>query len=83
MVKVIGVRFKAVGKIYYFDPGSIELKAGDGAIVETARGMEYGNVVIAHKEIDEDGSKHQENINRFSPCIKQQACDQQQNILFF
>ncbi len=53
MVKVIGVRFKAVGKIYYFDPGSIELKAGDGAIVETARGMEYGNVVIAHKEIDE------------------------------
>ena len=53
MVKVIGVRFKAVGKIYYFDPDSIELKAGDGVIVETARGVEYGDVVLADKEIDE------------------------------
>lgn len=53
MVKVIGVRFKAVGKIYYFDPDSIELKAGDGVIVETARGVEYGDVVLAYKEIDE------------------------------
>ena len=54
MVKVIGVRFKAVGKIYYFDPDSIELKAGDGVIVETARGVEYGEVVLTGKEIDEE-----------------------------
>ena len=53
MVKVIGVRFKAVGKIYYFDPANIELKTGDGVIVETARGVEYGDVVLAGKEIDE------------------------------
>jgi len=53
MVKVIGVRFKAVGKIYYFDPDSIELKVGDGVIVETARGVEYGDVVLADKVIDE------------------------------
>jgi len=53
MVKVIGVRFKAVGKIYYFDPDSIELKPGDGVIVETVRGVEYGKVVLADKEIDE------------------------------
>lgn len=53
MVKVIGVRFKAVGKIYYFDPGSVKLKAGDGVIVETVRGVEYGDVVLVDKEIDE------------------------------
>ncbi len=52
MVKVIGVRFKAVGKIYYFDPASVALKAGDGVIVETVRGVEYGDVVLADKEID-------------------------------
>ena len=53
MVKVIGVRFKAVGKIYYFDPASVKLKAGDGVIVETVRGVEYGDVVLVDKEIDE------------------------------
>lgn len=54
MVKVIGVRFKAVGKIYYFNPGTVELEAGDGVIVETARGVEYGKVVLTGKEIDEE-----------------------------
>jgi cell fate regulator YaaT (PSP1 superfamily) len=51
MEKVIGVRFKRVGKIYYFLPGKIEFKEGDHAIVETARGMEYGEVVVAEKEV--------------------------------
>ncbi len=53
MEKVIGVRFKSVGKVYYFLPGDITFKEGDHAIVETARGMEYGEVVIVDKEVGE------------------------------
>ena len=53
MIKVIGVRFKPVGKIYYFSPGDEKIAVGDGVIVETARGTEYGTVVMAEKEIDE------------------------------
>ncbi len=53
MEKVIGVRFKRVGKIYYFLPGNITFAEGDHAIVETARGMEYGEVVIVEKEVSE------------------------------
>lgn len=49
MEKVVGVRFKKAGKIYYFSPGDLEIKAGDSVVVETARGMEYGNVVVAPK----------------------------------
>lgn len=50
---VVGVRFKAAGKIYYFDPTSLALEVNDGVIVETARGMEYGTVVIAPRSVDE------------------------------
>lgn len=50
---VVGVRFKKAGKIYYFDPGSITLVAGDHVIVETARGLEYGQVVIGPREVAE------------------------------
>ena len=46
MAKVIGVRFKPVGKIYYFDPLDFEIFQGDAVIVETARGIEYGEVVL-------------------------------------
>ncbi len=53
MTKVIGVRFKSVGKIYYFDPDGQAFAAGDGIIVETARGTEYGYVAMTEKEIDE------------------------------
>jgi cell fate regulator YaaT (PSP1 superfamily) len=44
--QVVGIQFKNTGKTYFFDPGALELKAGDGVIVETARGLEYGTVVI-------------------------------------
>lgn len=54
MFKVVGIRFKSVGKIYYFDPDGIELAKGDSAIVETARGVEFGEVVLANKEVTED-----------------------------
>lgn len=49
---VVGVRFKPAGKIYYFDPADIPLQLNDGVIVETARGMEYGSVVIAPRSVD-------------------------------
>ncbi len=53
MIDVSGVRFKKTGKIYYFDPKDIETKIGDNVIVETARGIEYGKVVIK-KELKEE-----------------------------
>ena len=54
MVKVTGVRFKKMGKIYYFDPGELEMENGIHVVVETSRGIEYGLVVIAEKEVEED-----------------------------
>ena len=54
MTKVIGVRFRTAGKIYFFSPGEFEIKQGDHVIVETARGVEYGRVVSAPKEVDDD-----------------------------
>ncbi|NLK72704.1 MAG: stage 0 sporulation family protein [Clostridiales bacterium] len=54
MVKVIGVRFKKAGKIYYFDPDQFEINAGDKVIVETARGIEYGHVVVGMKMVSEE-----------------------------
>ena len=53
MVKIIGVRFRNVGKVYYFIQGPGKIKAGDHVIVETARGVEYGTVVLGPKEVDE------------------------------
>lgn len=54
MTKVIGVRFRKAGKIYFFSPGKLEIQRGDQVIVETARGVEFGNVVSGPKEV-EDG----------------------------
>ena len=53
MSEIIGVRFKRVGKVYYFDPSGIRFNVGDGAIVETVRGVEYGEVVIANRTAQE------------------------------
>ena len=54
MIKVIGVRFRTAGKIYFFSPGGLELKAGDKVLVETARGVEFGSVVTGIKEVPDD-----------------------------
>src|SRR5690554_1699278 len=54
MVKVVGVRFKRAGKIYYFDPGEIDVQLNDFVIVETARGIELGHVVVGPKEVTEE-----------------------------
>ena len=53
MVKVIGVRFRSAGKVYYFAPGDLEIEQGDHVVVETARGVEYGYVVVGTKEVEE------------------------------
>ena len=53
MINVIGVWFKKAGKIYYFDPSGLEIKKGDFVVVETARGIEFGECVIGIKEIPE------------------------------
>ena len=54
MVNVVGIRFKKVGKIYYFEPQDLKINKGDYLIVETARGIELGECVIGIKEISEE-----------------------------
>lgn len=54
MIKVIGVRFRTAGKIYFFSPGKLEIRQGDHVIVETARGVEFGRVVSGPKEVKEE-----------------------------
>ncbi|MBR1822857.1 MAG: stage 0 sporulation family protein [Ruminococcus sp.] len=54
MKEIVGVRFKSVGKIYYFSPGNIKANVGDRAIVETVRGIECGEVVIANRQIEDN-----------------------------
>ena len=58
MAEVIGVRFKEVGKVYYFDPNGIQMKKGDMAIVETARGVECGEVAMENREIEDKDIVH-------------------------
>ena len=53
MIRIVGVRFKKAGKIYYFSPESFEIQKNDFVIVETARGVEYGQVVVGIREIEE------------------------------
>ncbi|MCD8195989.1 MAG: stage 0 sporulation protein [Lachnospiraceae bacterium] len=54
MTNITGVRFRHAGKVYYFSPGDLEIKRGDHVIVETARGLEYGDVMIGRKEVEDD-----------------------------
>ena len=54
MAEVIGVRFKEVGKVYYFDPQGKEYETGKKVIVETARGIECGEVALANKQVAEE-----------------------------
>ncbi len=54
MYDVVGVRFKKAGKIYYFDPGELEIQKDCYVIVETVRGVEFGKVVVERKQVDEN-----------------------------
>ena len=53
MAKIVGIKFKHTGKVYYFDPADVFYKKGSGVIVETARGVEFGTVVIEPKDVPE------------------------------
>ena len=54
MTKIVGIQFKGVGKVYYFNPLNYEFKLGEYAIVETVRGVELGKVIIANREVEDD-----------------------------
>lgn len=54
MTKIVGVRFRTAGKVYYFDPKKMPIRKGDHVIVETARGIEYGNVVAGVHEVPDE-----------------------------
>ena len=54
MTTVTGVRFREVGKIYYFDPGELELHPGDNVIVDTVRGIEFGTVMIGNRQVEDE-----------------------------
>ncbi len=54
MVNVIGVRFRRAGKVYFFDPVGYDIKQGDNVIVETARGIEYGSVVLGPRDVEDE-----------------------------
>lgn len=53
MTKIVGVRFRPAGKVYYFDPAGFPLESGSQVIVETARGVEFGTVIIPPKEVED------------------------------
>ena len=53
MAEIIGVRFKSVGKVYYFDPGPLQVEKGAKVIVETARGVECGEVAMANRQVSD------------------------------
>ena len=54
MKDIVGVRFKKLGKIYFFNPKRLKLRKGDKVIVETAQGEEYGEVMIPNRTVSED-----------------------------
>ena len=56
MTEVIGVRFKQVGKIYYFSPNGVQMPVGEKVIVETARGIECGEVALSNRKIEDEGN---------------------------
>lgn len=62
---VVGIRFKPAGKVYYFDPNGVDLNIQDGVIVETARGMEFGTVVIEPR-----GVKDAEVVQPLKPIVR-------------
>ena len=65
MAEVIGVRFKSVGKVYYFDPAGLAFQKGDQVIVETSRGVECGEVALPNREV-----RPEEIVSPLKPVIR-------------
>jgi cell fate regulator YaaT (PSP1 superfamily) len=75
MLTVVGIRFKKAGKIYYFDPGGIEIAAGDHVIVETARGLEFGDVVIGPRQVEDS-----QIVAPLKPVLRQATQEDQEKV---
>lgn len=77
MTKIVGVRFKPVGKIYHFNPAGFDIKKNDFVIVETARGIELGRVVVEEKEISDDQiTKPLKNVIRIATAADLKTAEQ-------
>ena len=70
MAIIVGIKFRSTNKVYYFDPKDIDFQEGDGAIVETARGLEYATVTIANKEVDD-----KEIVQPLNPVVRKATPD--------
>lgn len=70
MAIIVGIKFRSTNKVYYFDPKDIDFQEGDGAIVETARGLEYATVTIANKEVD-----YKEIVQPLKPVVRKATPD--------
>lgn len=75
MAIIVGIKFKSTNKVYYFDPKDTQFQEGDGVIVETARGLEYANVTIANKEVDDS-----EIVQPLKPVVRKATADDEKRV---
>ena len=75
MAIIVGIKFKGSNKVYYFDPQDIEFAEGDGVIVETARGQEYGTVALPNREVEE-----KEVVSPLKPVIRKATAEDEQQL---
>ena len=75
MAIIVGIKFRSTNKVYYFDPKNIDFQEGDGAIVETARGLEYATVTIANKEVAE-----KEIVQPLKPVVRKATADDKKRV---
>ena len=75
MAIIVGIKFKGSNKVYYFDPKDIEFAEGDGVIVETARGQEYGTVTLPNREVEE-----KEVVSPLKPVIRKATAEDERQL---
>lgn len=75
MAIIVGIKFKGSNKVYYFDPKDIEFAEGDGIIVETARGQEYGTVALPNREVEE-----KEVVSPLKPVIRKATAEDERQL---
>ena len=75
MAIIVGIKFKGSNKVYYFDPQDIEFAEGDGVIVETARGQEYGTVALPNREVEE-----KEVVSPLKPVIRKATAEDERQL---
>ena len=75
MAKIVGIKFKHTGKVYYFDPAGEFYKKGSGVIVETARGTEYGKIIIEPKDVPEEDI-----VQPLKPVLRRATADDEERV---